>query len=251
MARKKTNSEGFAHSLTDLMTSIAVIFILLFLVFVDDKQKEIAEIASQKKETISNLEELLRALKQAFGGSESIKLKPDENDPLTLLIVLHEDPELLAFEKGSVVVKEKGTKFLSDFVPKLSKVVCSAEAQGKVDSLIIEGHTDSDWTGKSTSAHDGNTSLSAQRATAVLVESRIVLHQEEASVDEHDRYLEECFLGLARATGRGMQELIWRPEGAGQVEDKDASRRVVVKVRVKSVEQRTKLALLADEIAEE
>lgn len=221
MARREQAADGVGNSLTDLMTSIAVIFILLFLLFVKDEQEERA---IRERQTKTNLEMLFARLDGEM--SAGVELQRDPDDPLTLMIVLRDNPELLSFRYNDALVRENGLRFLREFVPKLAGVVCADEAEKLIDSLIIEGHTDSQGT------HDTNTDLSARRATAVLIESRKILANSETGSDGTS--LESCFLGLSRATGRGEQDRIMR----GGVEDSDSSRRVVVKVRVKSLEQR-------------
>jgi flagellar motor protein MotB len=226
MARRKHSGEGLGHSLTDLMTSIAVIFILLFLAFL---QNEREEIAARKQETKSNREQLLAQLRERFPDKKGIKIKEDADDPLTLEIVLTDNPDLLSFESEQAKVKPTGVFFLEGFVPDLAEIVCSNEAQGMLDSIIVEGHTDSNGD------DDLNTGLSARRATDVLIHSRKIL---AAAIDGHVAAadtLEHCFLTFAQATGRGEQDLVLRED---ETENKGASRRVIIKVRVKSLEQR-------------
>jgi len=231
MAGEDEVTAGFGHSLTDLMTSIAVIFILFFLIFVDKEMNRIEaqrkEIQKQEQQTDTNRDLILKELSDEF-RRDAIVIEPDPNDPLSLVMVLRDDPQLLSFEYREARVRAKGRDFLEDIVPRLAGIVCSKEVHRDVDSLIIEGHTDS------RGGDDENTQLSARRATAVMVYARRIL----AGLDGE---LEKCFLSLSRATGRGKQELI---QADGQ-EDRDASRRVVVKVRVKSWEQRKRLSELA------
>ncbi len=231
MARRTQQSDGFGHSLTDLMTSIAVIFILLFLLFL---QNEREDIAVRKRRTETNLERIFAQLDGELSADVDIQKDPD--DPLTLLIVLRDNPEILSFAYNRAEIREKGRLFLEDFIPKLSKIVCSSESEEIVDSLIIEGHTDSAGT------HDTNTDLSARRATAVLIESHRILSREKDDPSLPQGRIEACFLHFSQATGRGEQELILDDF----VENRAASRRVVIKVRVKSMEQREPLVALPE-----
>jgi outer membrane protein OmpA-like peptidoglycan-associated protein len=231
MAQRIHQGDGFGHSLTDLMTSIAVIFILLFLLFL---QNEREEIASRKRRTETNLEKIFAQLDGELSADVDIQKDPD--DPLTLLIVLRDNPEILSFAYNRAEIREKGTLFLQDFIPKLSEIVCGPESEGIVDSLIIEGHTDSKG------SHDTNTVLSALRATAVLIESHRILSARQQDQSLPESRIEECFLHFSQATGRGEQELIFDD----LVENKAASRRVVIKIRVKSMEQRESLARLPE-----
>jgi outer membrane protein OmpA-like peptidoglycan-associated protein len=227
--RPRQKGEGFSHSLTDLMTSIAVIFILLFLLFVRNEQQEMAV---QKKETASNRDLLLEELKEHVGG-EGVAVASDPNDPLTVLVVLTDRPDLLGFGFREDIVRPQARSFLDWFVPRLLKVICADGREEMIDSVIVEGHTDSQG------GHDFNTDLSARRATAVLVAARQILERYDRDAQVKPPGLETCFLHLAQATGRGKQKLEKNADGS---ENAAASRRVVVKVRVKSLEQRQAVA---------
>lgn len=231
MAQGNTG-EGFAYSMVDLMTSLVVIFILLLVYFLDlahqraeAEQRRIAEEKRRteiaKQQTESNRELVIRRLQKEFVTvNPSIQVKPDERDPLTLLIIVPE--ELLRFEENKAKLREIGREFLNGFTPTLTGVLCAPDLQDKVDSLIIEGHTNSrgeEWR---------NIPLSTERATAVTLYS-LELLRDKISPDL------ECFLNLASANGRGPREPIRDHEGK---EDLEKSKRVEFKVRVRSLEQR-------------
>ncbi len=114
MAQGNTG-EGFAYSMVDLMTSLVVIFILLLVYFLDlahqraeaekrriAEEKRRTEIAKQQTE--SNRELVIRRLQKEFVTvNPSIQVKPDERDPLTLLIIVPE--ELLRFEENKAKLR--------------------------------------------------------------------------------------------------------------------------------------------------
>lgn len=237
MAKEEQSADGLGHSLTDLMTSIAVIFILFFLVFAHNQQKKIKaqkdEIEKSEQETTSNVDALLRELRTEF-TEENLKIEQDPDDPLALEILIVE--RLLSFEYRKDDVSKEGRKFLKNMMPRLSGIVCDESMRERIDSIIIEGHTDQ------TGNLDWNFRLSANRATSVLIESREVLDKAAAS-GMIPLALERCFLQLSHATGRGQQELLTKPDGTP---DSDASRRVVIKVRVKSTEQRKHVERVVD-----
>jgi chemotaxis protein MotB len=214
-----TAGEGFAYSMVDLMTSLVVIFILLLVVFLrQTSEQAIAE----SRQTETAREQVMRRLQEELGALDpKIQVKPDERDPLTLLVIVPEG--LLGFQKNRYEIPPAGMDFLGSFAPTLAGVLCAPELSGKVDSLIIEGHTDS-----VTGTEEINIPLSTQRATAVMLQFRVLLKQAIAD-------LEPCFLSLASASGRGPREPIWDSQGK---EDPEKSRRVEFKVRVRSIEQR-------------
>ncbi|MEM4408117.1 MAG: OmpA family protein [Candidatus Caldarchaeum sp.] len=231
MAQGNTG-EGFAYSMVDLMTSLVVIFILLLVYFLDlahqraeAEQRRIEEekrrTETQKQQTESNRELVITRLqKELVAVNPSIQVKPDERDPLTLLIIVPE--ELLRFEENQASLREVGKDFLNRFTPTLTAVLCAPDLQGKVDSLIIEGHTNSrgeEWR---------NIPLSTERATKVTLYSLDFLRNKKLPGLE-------CFLTLASANGRGPRDPILDSDGK---EDLEKSKRVEFKVRVRSLEQR-------------
>lgn len=229
MPRESHSNEGLSHSLTDLMTSIAVIFILLFLVFVQSQQ---AQNEKRLNQTKTNRQKLFESLKGA-GFGDQVKVESDKMDPLTVLVVVSDESNLLSFETNKYDVNSSSEAFLREFIPKLSQVICVPEINDALDSVIIEGHTDTNG------EDDHNTGLSAQRATEVFIHSRIILAATPIPPGSDLLNLESCFLEKSQATGRGERDLIRDP--ATNLEDEKKSRRVVVKLRVKSQEQREDL----------
>jgi outer membrane protein OmpA-like peptidoglycan-associated protein len=208
-----TTSSGLANSFTDLMTSLAVIFILLLCASLNNAQQE--------GETIRNsvLAEVQRELKEFVSGG--IAVKSDPKDPLGLLVLIPED--LLAFQIDKSDLSPRGEYFLTTFIPKLSKVVCSPKFVNEVNSIVVEGHTDSSGTAQY------NWDLSQKRSMSVVRTSLDILNK---NGDEVER---ATFLRLLSASGRGSADLILGP--AGQ-ENAAMSRRVVFKIRVRSLEQK-------------
>ncbi len=209
---KESATPGFlSHAFTDLMASLAVIFILLSVVFIHN--------ASKKRE---NDKELIKSSLSEVLEKNKLPLRQDPNDPLVLAVSVGED--VLKFPLNSAALSTAGAKFLDEFAPALTAQLCSEAVRSKVDAIIIEGHTDR--SGETTA--DGvrrNIRLSQNRSFAVLERA---LQAVQARGD-----LSECLLKLASATGRGSRVPI---ELKGQY-DSDLSRRVEIKIRVKSSEQ--------------
>ena len=211
MARQA--GSGLSNSFTDLMTSLAVIFILLLCASLNNAQQE--------GETTRNsvLYEVQRELKDFVPGG--IEAKQDPKDPLGLLILVPED--LLAFQLDRADLSPQGESFLGAFIPRLARIVCSERFAREINSIVVEGHTDS------SGAAQHNWDLSQKRSMSVVRTSLSVL-------DVHDTEKEKAyFLRLLSASGRGSAELITGP--AGQ-ENAALSRRVIFKIRVRSLEQR-------------
>ncbi len=216
MTSRRSPGEDFAHSITDLMTSIAVVFVLLFLFFAQQQKQETEEKVS---ETERIMNELLVALQEEFGPFD-IDVSQREGDPLTLEVTLPERYRgSLTFLQNQHTLLDAGRDLLDKIVPKLLGIVCSERFADRMESIVVEGHASTE--GQS----DWNVELSAMRATAALLYS---LKGTPAGTQR------ECFKQRAAASGRGP----WHPKLVAGEEDRVASRRVVFRIRAKSFEQR-------------
>jgi len=207
-------SPGLANSLTDLMTSLAVIFILLLVSMLNNTQ--------QRARVTRN--EILAALRPKFDNfvvrntDERLAAEPDSNDPLSVLILVPEG--FLNFRTDDFVISEKGQAFLDRFVPKLASTVCSDQFRNQISSIVVEGHADP------RGSDEHNIVLSQNRASAVVIRCLATLTRPA------DR---ECFASLLSASGRGKGET----EGKKLTEEEMARiRRVQFKIRVRSLEER-------------
>jgi outer membrane protein OmpA-like peptidoglycan-associated protein len=201
-----------SNSFVDLMTSLAVIFILLLCASLNNVQED--------RQTTKNsvLADMQKALKEFVSGG--IEVKTDPKDPLGLLVLVPED--LLAFRLDRADISPAGDAFLRVFIPKLSSVVCSPKFSKEVNSIIVEGHTDSSGPARH------NWDLSQKRSMSVVRASLNIL-------DDSDMLEEKAtFLQLLSATGRGNAEII---KDASGEENPRMSRRVIFKFRFRSIEQ--------------
>lgn len=231
------DSAGLASSLTDLMTSLAVIFILLLVVSLNNAQERIDTVRTNLEETQRELDaarerskttrnQILVALKEALESfaQGGVRVEADPKDPLGLLVLV--PTKLLRFEHNKAEIpRERGIEFLTSFIPELAKTACDEKFKNEINSIVVEGHADSSGTEKR------NLPLSQQRSMAVVLESLRVL----VSSEMEPTRLRTCFLNFLSASGRGSVEPIPDQEGR---EDMARSRRVVFKIRVRSLEQR-------------
>ena len=233
------DSAGLASSFTDLMTSLAVIFILLLVASHNNEQQKLAmareqvtdtqrQLAAAEQKTATTRNAMLVTLKQALEvfAAQGVRAEADPADPLGLLVLVPEG--LLAFAVGETKIPPAGGDFLRAFTPQLAATACSDTFKGELSSIVVEGHSDS--SGKD----ETNLPLSQARAMSVVQESLRVL----SSLGEpgmSSPYLRSCFLNFLSASGRGSSEPMLDADGK---EDKMRSRRVVFKIRVRSLEQR-------------
>src|SRR5687768_15039614 len=93
-------TQAFASTITDLMTSLAVIFILLLVVFLKQSQ-------DQSRKAKDEVREQLEALLQ----QKSLALKQDAEDPLKLTVAVGENQ--LRFPVGGFALSKEGIDFTS------------------------------------------------------------------------------------------------------------------------------------------
>lgn len=209
-------SSGLANSFTDLMTSLAVIFILLLCASLNNAFEE-------GQSTRNNILEKLRKELNEY-VIKGIKIEADPKDPLTLLILVPEG--LLAFQVDKAEIPEQGIPFLYSFVPKLANITCAKDFKDEISTVVVEGHTDSSGDDRH------NWELSQKRSMAVVSESLDILENIE---EEDGLHLKDEFQKFISASGRGSKELIF----IDGKEDMALSRRVVFKIRVRSFEEKT------------
>ena len=103
-----TGSSPMTHGMTDLMTSLAMVFILLFAAFITQASSEAQSELEEHKESVQvALQDHFRRL--------AFSLEADPRDPLTLMIVIPED--VLTFEFGQSQLSVQANRFLEEAMP--------------------------------------------------------------------------------------------------------------------------------------
>ena len=222
------HSSVLTIGVTDLMTSLAVIFILLFSAYVT----KVSETESQAKmpvpppvqerktarTTTDDIKGLLRDHFQRF----DLSLDADPTDPNVVRIVVPD--ALLNFEFGKGSLSSVADRFLADAMPSYATLLCGA-LRDRIDSLVIEGHTDD------RGSDIYNLKLSQERSLNVMVKGLEVI-QDSAP------WAYRCFHEKTSASGRGRQDLVLDESRAL---DRDKSRRVVFKIRLRPTDHQTEL----------
>ena len=207
-------TQAFASTLTDLMTSLAVIFVLLLTVFL--KQSH-----DKSKQAKDEVREQLNAVMM----QKSLNLSQDPDDPLTLTVKVGENQ--LRFPLGGSSLSSEGRDFVGGFFKSFATRICDKNLRDKIDSILIEGHTDKVGEGTPEGVR-ANIMLSQRRSFAVLE------HALSSVQGNHD--VQDCLLKLSSATGRGSQS----PILANGQYSANESRRVEIRIRVRSSEQQLK-----------
>lgn len=125
------------------------------------------------------------------------------------------------FDSGKNELKQSGKALLNAFIPVYVRTLMSEENDDYVAEIIIEGHTDTDGT------YLNNLALSQERALAVV---SYCLSGEMTGLS----YAEKKVLqSIITANGRSYSDPVYAADGTV---DKEASRRVVFKFRMKDSE---------------
>lgn len=211
--RLRERHDHLASSFTDLMSSLAVIFILLFLAFVHEQESH------QKNVENNILAELRTILHNADLGAKNIDI---DGDSVVVIV-----PDGMTFDTNSYELSERGKEFLSRYIPPISKLLF-IKFSGDIDSIVVEGYTDRQRRHGATEeeGEEENLLLSQNRSMAVVKASLSDLEGQDL-IDERN-----FFLDRLSATGRGE-------EGAIRAGDKDDApdprwRCVELRIRVRA-----------------
>lgn len=134
---KETQEGQFWPSFTDLLTTILLCFILIFMTMMIVKSLQIEEM----KETIDQImgvrEKLVSDLVTEFSDSNDL-LEIDEKTGA----IIFQTEILFAYDDSDL--KEESFTFLDTFVPAYLDILLGSEYEEYVAEIIIEGHTDRD-----------------------------------------------------------------------------------------------------------
>ncbi len=206
-AFSQDSSDGSsANGMTDLMTSLAVIFILLLAAHVTRVEEGNAKPPMPRSTATADLAHRLEP--------HHLAVEPPEDDPHVLTVVVPD--AILNFESGRSTLLPSAESFLEDTMPHYATLMCGPNGHG-VESFVIEGHTDD---------HGDdipNLKLSQDRSFAVLVKGLDVIRARLP-------WAYDCFQQKSSATGRGKQDLL---RNAAGYPDRDKSRRVVFKIHLR------------------
>lgn len=149
-------------SISDLMTSLLFVFILILSYVMLSFVKKEDELSNEIKKIEQNIEyraELLRTL-QARLRKKNIDVEIDiENGNLRL-------KSDLLFESGSADMSGEGERQISEIARLLMEKMAESKYQNAIDTIFVEGHTDTQPIKASGKYRDlwSNKELSAQRA---------------------------------------------------------------------------------------
>ncbi len=203
--------------LSDLMTGLMVIFLLIAVMYMmkveadADRIKTVAIAYSEIRDAL--YEDLNAEFQSNLGAWKAQIIKSD-------LTIRFNEPEIL-FATGSSELKPEFKQILSDFFPRYVRILTSPKYRDAISEIRIEGHTSSDWT-LQTSPEDAyfhNMELSQAR-TRTTLDYLLKIPAVAADRPRLIRYL----------TANGLSSS--RPIlDADHIEDPQRSRRVEFRVR--------------------
>ena len=214
LKKKKNQDEepGFWISFSDLMASILIIFILLFVYKLVEYQASLSEKEQQIQELTSTRVKIIEMLQEEF-EKENIDINID---PKTGTIKLNES---ILFDTSKSELKKEGKEFAKRFIPIYVKILLgNEEVRSQLSQIIIEGHTDD------VGSYISNLKLSQDRTLSV---ARFLLD------DEFDYKYKKDLQEYITLNGRSYSDPILDKNGKI---NRDASRRVEIKFRLKEEE---------------
>ena len=203
--------------LSDLMTGLMVIFLLIAVMYMLKVEADTDRIRNIAIAYNDIRDGLYVDLRNEFNSDlihwHAQLIKGD-------LTIRFTEPEVL-FATGSSELKPEFKAILSDFFPRYVRILTASKYRGSITEIRIEGHTSSDWTGQTSSqdAYFHNMELSQARTRSTL---SYVLGL--PSVDRDRAWLTRYLTANGLSSSRPILD-------ADHKEDAERSRRVEFRVR--------------------
>jgi outer membrane protein OmpA-like peptidoglycan-associated protein len=215
LAGKRASEEHWIP-LSDLMTGLMMIFMLISVISmqqVEAKRNAIRQVAQQYT---SSRQDLYQELRTTFAPDLKrwhARLDPD-------LTVRFDEPNVL-FDTGQAVLKDNFKTILSEFFPRYVAIISAPKFRDTVKEIRIEGHTSSTWGGAASAddAYFRNMELSQSRTRSTL-EYVLLLPQMSGEKAWLTRKL--------TANGLSSSQTLKNPDGS---EDVEGSQRVEFRIR--------------------
>ena len=200
----------FWVTMSDLMLGLAIIFITLFVLAMTGFNQKTIQQQRLKMEVAKKIEKELQ--------SNNINVNIDKMSGDL------EIPSSTLFEVNSYILKPEGKKFLDELTPiYVNTIFSNKKLVDNIESIIIQGHTDSQAFAGLTNINDQftyNMDLSTKRANAVA---------DYMLRGKYNPKYNEGFRHMITVEGRSFNDLIFDENGN---EDMAKSRRVEIKLKV-------------------
>lgn len=235
-SKRGTHEEGHWIPLSDLMTGLMMVFMLvaiIFMVHVESDAKKTKQDALQAEATAKRSERQANLVKSIALIYDQMRLKlysdlyaefakdlPGWGAVLLRdLTIRFKEPEVL-FDSGKDILKPRFMDILNDFFPRYVRILSSQVYRDAIEEIRIEGHTSSKWeNAPAERAYFKNMQLSQSRTRTVL---EYVLGLSRVSVQE------TWLKSRLTANGLSSSKTIRLSDGR---EDVNASQRVEFRVK--------------------
>lgn len=220
--------------LSDLMTGLMMIFLLVAIVYmlqVKRNEAKIIEAQNRVRDIATHYTDLRGQLYQELSTEFKDDLQKWHASIKPDLTVRFEEPSV-QFDTGAAIVKDSFKTILDSFFPRYIKILRSTKYVDAIEEVRIEGHTSAIWKNLAAEqAYYENMRLSQDRARSVLV---YVFGIPAIRDEELLRWI------LARVTANGLSSArrLLRPDGS---EDLAGSQRVEFRVRTTAEDQLSKI----------
>lgn len=214
------HKSSYWTNIADMMSGLMMIFLFISVSYMASIQKKATSYFDLQKN-------LYQDLSREF--QDDLSKWQARIDPKTAAIRFAE-PDIL-FLPGSSELRPKFKDVLDNFFPRYLAIIARHEYKASVEEIRIEGHTSTDWLSQTgtDAAYFNNMRLSQDRTRSVLEYAMA-----KTAVDER-----VWLRGHLTANGLSFSKPIVRDDGA---EDKDGSRRVEFRVRMKAEERMQNIA---------
>jgi outer membrane protein OmpA-like peptidoglycan-associated protein len=235
----RRNSEDHWIPLSDLMTGLMMVFLVIAILFMIKVERE-AKQAELQAHQIAQQAETIKAIAALYGDVRARiydEMYRAFKDDLPVwhaalakdLSIRFEEPSV-QFDIGQSTLKPEFSRILSNFFPRYVRILNSDQFRNEIEEVRIEGHTSSLWKNMAAEpAYYENMRLSQERA-------RSVLQSVFGLPDARDQ------LGwlVPRVTANGLSSS--RRLMAGDREDYVGSQRVEFRVRTRAEDKLAEIA---------
>lgn len=227
--RQPKGGEDHWIPLSDLMTGLMMIFMLIAVAFLVEAEAD--KVRSEQKQRVMHdvaasyydiRSELYNDLYREF-AKDLPRWKATLNPDLSIRF---EEPEVL-FDIGKADLKPQFKEILTDFFPRYARILNLEKYRNAIEEVRIEGHTSTVWAAPvgADEAYFRNMELSQSRTRSTL-EFVLLLPQ----VSDWKRWL------ISRLTANGLSSSHPRLNSDGS-ENREASQRVEFRVRTNAEAQ--------------
>lgn len=219
---KKKESEEYWISLSDMMTALALLFLLIAIIYML-KVKDSVKVPQIYKEVTQGLSEALhKEFEQDFKKWGAVMDKD--------LTIRFQSPDIL-FDMSKSEVKDRFKEILDDFFPRYLNIMMKKEFINNIEEIRIEGHTSSIWTRHTPEdiAYFKNMELSQERTMNVL---EYIFESPRMDLDNKERkWLRRHFRAIGFSSAIPLNS---KGEEATSKKDEDTQRSQRVEFRVRT-----------------